>query len=100
MSHKEFVIPKGVVSPDHTHMHIEYAPKLNVSSIVKNLKRRSSRKLQQEFPSLKKCYLGKYFWATGSGVWSSRNITDKMVNNYLEHHRRKDTDDNSNFILE
>lgn len=92
------VILKGVVSPDH--IHIEYAPKLNVSSILKNSQRRSSRKLQQELPFFKKHYWGKHFWATGSGVWSSGNITDKMVYNYLEHHRRKDPDDNSNFIFE
>ena len=93
-------ILKGVVSSDHVHIHIEYAPKLSVSGIVKVLKGRSSRKLQQEFPSLKKRYWGNHFWASGYGVWSSGNITDKMVNNYLEHHRRKDSDDNSNFILE
>ena len=29
------------------------------------------------------------------------NVTpDKMVNEYLEHHRRKDSNDNSDFILE
>ena len=93
-------ILKGVVSSDHIHMHIEYAPKLSISSIVKSLKGRSSRKLQQEFPSLKKRYWGNHFWANGYGVWSSGNITDKMVNDYLEHHRRKDSDDNSSFILE
>ena len=92
-------ILKGVVSSDHVHMHIEYAPKLSVSSVVKYLMCRSSRKLQQEFPSLKKRYWGNNFWASGYGVWSSGNITDKMVNNYLEHHR-KNNDDNSNFILE
>ena len=93
-------ILKGVVSSDHVHMHIEYAPKLNVSSIAKSLKGRSSRKLQQEFPALKKRYWGNHFWSSGYGVWSSGNITDEMVNKYLEHHRRKDSDDNSNFILE
>jgi putative transposase len=93
-------ILRGVVSSDHVHIHIEYAPKLSVSGIVKILKGRSSRKLQQEFPSLKKRYWGKHFWASDYGVWSSGNITDKMVNNYLEHHRRKDSNDNSNFILE
>lgn len=93
-------ILKGVVSSDHVHMHIEYAPKLNVSSIVKSLKGRSSRRLQQEFPNLKKRYWGNHFWAAGYGVWSSGNITDKMVNEYLEHHRRKEDDDNSAFILE
>ena len=97
---QEIEILKGVVSPDHVHMHIEYAPKLKVSSVVKSLKGRSSRKLQQEFPALKKRYWGNHFWASGYGAWSSGNITDKMVNEYLEHHRRKDSNDNSDFILE
>lgn len=44
----------------------------------KKLKSRSSRKLQQEFPALKKKY-----W----GYWSTENITDEMVNEYLEHNR-------------
>uniref|UniRef100_UPI00260B1C43 IS200/IS605 family transposase n=1 Tax=uncultured Tenacibaculum sp. TaxID=174713 RepID=UPI00260B1C43 len=45
-------ILKGVVSSDHIHMHIEYAPKQSVSYLVKQLKGRSSRKLQQEFRKL------------------------------------------------
>jgi putative transposase len=45
-------ILKGVVSKDH--IHIEYRPSQDVSSIVKKLKGRSSRKLQQEFPQLHK----------------------------------------------
>ncbi|APA00781.1 MULTISPECIES: IS200/IS605 family transposase [Flavobacterium] len=93
-------ILKGVVSSDHVHTHIEYAPKHNVSSILKSFKGRTSRKLQMEFPELKERYLGQLFWASGYGVWSTGNITDKMVNEYLEHHRRKESDDNSNFILE
>jgi putative transposase len=93
-------ILKGVVSSDHIHMHIEYAPKLNVSNIVKSLMGRSSRKLQQEFPLLQKRYWGNHFLASGYGVWSSGNITDKMVNEYLEHHRKKGNSDNSDFILE
>lgn len=95
-------ILKVVVSSDHVHIHIVYAPKLNVSSIVKSLKGPSYRRLQQEFPSLKKRYWGNHFWATGYGVgvFSIGNITDEMVNEYLEHHRRKDNDDNSDFILE
>lgn len=91
-------ILKGVVSSDH--MHIEYVPKQNVSTILKSLKGRTSKKLQMEFPELQARYLGQYFWASGYGVWSTGNITDEMVNDYLEHHRRKEGDDNSNFILE
>lgn len=46
-------ILKGVVGKDHIHMHIEYRPSQDVSTIVKKLKGRSSRKLQQELPKLK-----------------------------------------------
>ena len=92
-------ILKGVVSSDHIHMHIEYAPKQSVSYLVKQLKGRSSRKLQQEFRKLSDLYWGKHFWGVGYGVWSTGNITDEMVNEYLEHHRKPNSD-NSNFILE
>jgi putative transposase len=93
-------ILKEVVSSDHVHMHIEYSPKHNLSSILKSFKGRTSRKLQMEFLELKERYWGQHFWASGYGAWSTVNITDKMVNEYLEHYRRKESDDNSNFILE
>ncbi len=93
-------ILKGVVSKDHIHMHLEYRPSQSVSSLVKRLKGRSSRKLQQEFPDLKKRYWGRHFWAIGFGCWSTGNITDEMVNEYLEHHRRPKDDTNDNFIIE
>ena len=72
-------------------MHIEYASKLNVSSIVKSLKGRSSRKLQQEFPSLKKRYLGNHFWSRGYFV-STVGLDEAMIRRYVkyqEHHDSK-----------
>ncbi len=97
---EDVLILKGVVSSDHIHMHINYRPSQSVSELVKKLKGRSSRKLQQEFPSLSKKYWGRHFWAIGFGCWSSGNITDEMVNAYLEHHRKPEDQDGSNFILE
>lgn len=97
---EDIKILKGVVSKDHVHMHIEYRPSQDISSIVKKLKGRSSRKLQMEFPELKKRYWGRHFWAIGYGCWSTGNITDKMVDEYLEHHRNSKDNDDSNFILE
>ena len=97
---EDIIILKGVVSKDHVHMHINYRPSQSISDIVKKLKGRSSRKLQQEFPELKKRYWGQHFWAIGYGCWSTGNITDEMVNEYLEHHRKPSSDDNSSFILE
>ncbi len=97
---EDVTILKGVVSKDHVHMHIEYRPSVSVSFLVKKLKGRSSRKLQQEFPVLKQKYWGRHFWGIGYGCWSTGNITDEMVNEYLEHHRRPDDGEGSNFIIE
>ncbi len=93
-------ILKGVVSKDHIHIHIEYPPRLSVSMFVKKLKGRSSRLLQQEFPEMGKKYWGRHFWAVGYGVWSTGNITDEMVQEYLEHHRDKPNSSKGNWIIE
>ena len=93
-------ILRGVVSKDHVHMHIEYRPSQDISTIVKLLKGRSSRKLQMEFPELQKRYWGRHFWAIGFGCWSTGNITDEMVNEYLEHHRKPNDTSTTNFIIE
>ena len=97
---EDVVILKGVVSQDHIHMHVNYLPSVSISNLVKKLKGRSSRRLQQEFPSLKKRYWGRHFWAIGYGCWSTGNITDKMVNDYLEHHRNSADRSNDNFIMD
>ena len=93
-------ILKGVVSKDHVHLHVEYPPSLSMSDLVKKLKGRTSRLLQQEFPSLGKQYWGRHFWAVGYGVWSTGNITDEMVQEYLEHHLDKPNAQTGNWILE
>jgi len=97
---EDIIILKGVVSKDHIHMHIEYRPSLSLSYLIKKLKGRSSRKLQIEYPALKQKYWGRHFWGIGYGCWSTGNITDKMVNEYLEHHRKPNDRGDSNFIIE
>ena len=93
-------ILKGVVSKDHVHLHIEYAPSKSMSDLLKRLKGRTSRRLQEEYPVLRKKYWGRHFWAIGYGVWSTGNIRDEMVQQYLEHHRQPSNKDNDNIILE
>lgn len=94
---EEVQILKSVVSKDHVHIHIEYPPR--TSQLVNRMKGRTSRLLQKEFPRLRHRYWGRHFLATGYGAWSTGNITDEMVQEYLEHHRRKDSNDGSDFIL-
>ena len=92
-------IIKGVVSSDHVHLHLSYPPKHAVSEIMRRIKGRSARKLLQEYPSLKKRYWGGHFWGIGYGAWSTGEITEDIVNEYLEHHRQRPNDP-GNFILE
>jgi len=93
-------ILKGAVSKDHVHMHIEYPPSKSISNLVKKFKGRTSRKLQLEYPELKKYYWGKHFWAIGYGGWSTGNITEEMVDEYIDSHRNSsNADDDGNFIL-
>ena len=90
----------GVVSKDHIHMHIEYPPRFALADLVKRLKGRSSRIIQQEYPQLRKRYWGRHFWAIGYGAWSTGKITDEVVQQYLEHHRNKSNEDNDSFMLD
>jgi putative transposase len=44
--------------------------------------------------------LGSSFLGIGFGCRSTGNITDEMVNQYLEHHRNPNDNNNDNFIIE
>ncbi len=92
-------ILSGVVSTDHVHMHIEYPPSLRISDLVKRLKGRSSRLLQKEHPALEKRYWGKHLWGIGYGAWSTGNITEEVVEEYLKRHKSS-TNDKSDFKLD
>ncbi|MEM8808725.1 MAG: IS200/IS605 family transposase [Cyanobacteria bacterium P01_G01_bin.38] len=98
---EDVVILKGVVGKDHIHMHIEYPPYQSISNLVKKMKGRTSRRLQQEYEELRRKYWGRHFWAIGYGVWSTGETTEEMVNQYLEHHREdKSNEDLGNMMLE
>ena len=92
-------ILKGVVSKDHIHLHLSYPPKISISDLVKRIKGRSARLMLDEFVELKKRYWDQHLWGIGYGAWSTGNITDDMIQNYLEHHRDNPNND-QNFILE
>jgi putative transposase len=93
-------ILRGVVSGDQVHMHASFRPSSSADDPVKKLRGRGCRKLPKECPDLKKRYWGRHFQAIGFGCWNTGNITDEMVNEYLEHHRRPDDNGGSNFIIE
>jgi hypothetical protein len=55
-SKRERAILKGVVSKDQVHIHIEYPSCRALSDMVKRMKARTSRRLQEEYPALGKRY--------------------------------------------
>ena len=77
---------KGVLSRDHVHMFVAIPPQLAVSELMRRVKGRSSRKIQQEFPAIRKRYWGCHFWARGYFSTTSGNITDDVILQYLEQH--------------
>ena len=79
-------IVSGVLSSDHVHMFVEIPPHIAVSQFVQRVKGRTSRKIQQEFPDLKKRYWGCHFWARGYFCTTSGNITDDIILEYLKLH--------------
>jgi putative transposase len=79
-------IVNGVVSSDHLHILVSIPPQIAVSEFVQRAKGRSSRRIQQEFPELKKTYWGKHFWGRGYFSTTSGNITDEVINEYINNH--------------
>jgi len=86
-------IIKGVVSPDHIHLFINYPSNIRISDIVKQLKGRSSRRIQQEFQELRKKYWGCHFWGIGYGAFSAGNITDEIIKAYIKNHDHNNLSD-------
>ena len=79
-------IIKVVLSSDHVHMFVSVPPKLAISDLVRKMKGRSSRKIQQEFPRIRKRYWGQRFWGRGYFSTTSGAITQDVVLQYLEQH--------------
>ena len=51
-------IVKGNVSTDHVHILVSVPPNLSVSQLKQNIKGKSSFRIQQEFPLIRKRYWG------------------------------------------
>ena len=79
-------IVNGVVSSDHLHIFVSIPPHVKVSDFVQKAKGRSSRRLQEEYPELRKRYWGKHLWARGYFSSTSGNVTDEMINEYINQH--------------
>ena len=91
---RDLKILQGHVSSDHIHMLISCPPTLSPAKIVQYLKGVSSRKLQDEYPSLKKRYWGQHLWARGYFCASVGTVTQEQIMDYIQKHEQEPPDEN------
>ena len=82
----EAKILKGVVSKDHIHLLVSCSPTIAPSKLVQLMKGKSSFRVQQEFPEIRKRYWGQHIWARGYFCATTGTITEEMIKAYIDHH--------------
>jgi putative transposase len=90
----EIKMLKGVVRKDQVHILVSAPPHMAPSEIMRRIKGRSASKLFEEFPLLKKRYWGRHFWARGYFCATVGQMTEEMIQEYLEHHFEPNPSDN------
>ena len=85
-------IVRGAVSPDHIHMLLSAPADLSPAKLVQYIKGRSSRRIQDEFPEIRKRYWGQHLWARGYFCATVGAVDEEMIKKYIEN-QQWDQDD-------
>jgi putative transposase len=88
-------IIKGHISKDHVHLLVSVPPYHSVSTVLKRIKGKTSRRMLSESRILAKQCWGRHLWARGYFAASSGNVTDEVIAQYIElqTHPERDRDD-------
>jgi putative transposase len=87
----------GAIKPDHVHLLVSVPPNLSVSELMRRVKGRSARKLLQEYRELKQQFWGRHLWARGYFAASSGNVTDEVIQQYIESQGEHPPEPDDNF---
>ena len=87
-------ILSGHVSLDHVHIYVSVPPHLAVSKLMQYLKGKTSRKMQIEFPDLKRRYWGRHIWARGYFSATIGEINNDVIREYIQNQDRHHHNDN------
>ena len=96
----EIQIIMGHVSKDHVHMMVSVPPYISVSEMMKRIKGRTSRKLQDEYKGLKKAFWGQHLWARGYFAATTGNVTDDVIIKYIEEQGKLERDKDDDFKVD
>jgi putative transposase len=89
---REVVIIRGAVSPDHIHILVSSPANMAPAKLAQYLKGRSSRRLQDEFPELRKRYWGQHLWTRGYFCASVGAVDEDTIKKSIES-QKWDEDD-------
>jgi putative transposase len=81
-------------------MFVAYRPTQDISKIMQWLKGISFRILLSEFPHLKKQFWGRHLRAYGYLAVSSANITDELIQQYLQEQEGEPITGDSRFQVD
>tara|TARA_B100000315_G_C14239138_1_gene434525 strand:- start:110 stop:556 length:447 start_codon:yes stop_codon:yes gene_type:complete len=87
---REVQIIRGSLAPDHVHILVASPPSLSASKLIQYIKGRSSRKLQQEFPELRRRYWGQHLWARGYFCATVGAVDEETIKLYIENQSWED----------
>ena len=76
-------ILKGHVNKDHVHLFVSAPPSLSLSKLLQSIKGRTSRRMLEDFRTLKKQFWGRHLWARGYFAASSGTVTDEVIAEYI-----------------
>ena len=82
---KGLEIVRGSISKDPVHRLLSCPTTVSPSQIAQYLKGRSSHLLQDEFPELKKRYLGQHMWARGYFCGTVGAVDEETIRHYVEN---------------
>jgi putative transposase len=89
---RDVTIVRGAISPDHVHMLLSAPAQLAPAKLVQYIKGRSSRRLQDEFPELRKRYWGQHLWARGYFCATVGAVDEKTIREYIESQKWDEED--------
>ena len=92
-------ILKGAIGQDHVHLLLEIPPYMAVSRVIQHLKGESSKKLQMEFPQLKKAFWGQHLWAIGYFCVTTGAVNEETIAKYIENQGQKEKDEDQTFLV-
>ena len=96
----EIQIVKGHVSRDHIHLMVSVPPNVSVSDMMRRIKGRTSRRLQEEYKGLRKAFWGQHLWARGYFAASTGNVTDDVIAKYIEEQHKMERDQDEDFKVD